>query len=78
MEAETDFDMEFLRAMRTLAVRSPRAQADVQAALFAAGLHATPDDVTAALVRLVNLGLIRDVIRLQDGGVLVTVSLAVN
>jgi hypothetical protein len=72
------FDRDLLRALRDLAVRSPRAQADLQAALFRANLHASPDAILASLARLVQQGLVFNVIRLQDGGTLVTVRLTVS
>lgn len=77
-EEDTDFDRSLLAALRELAVRSPRAQADVQAALFRARIDAAPEIISASLARLEDLGLIRDIITLHDGGILVTVSLAVN
>src|ERR1700722_11339472 len=77
-EEFADFDRDLLRALRDLAVRSPRAQADLQAALFRASLHASPDALSSSLARLVQQGLVFNVIRLQDGGTLVTVRLTVN
>lgn len=78
MDEDADFDRSLMAALRDLALRSPRAQADVQAALFKAGIVATPEAVSASLSRLTDQALIRNTIRLNDGGILVTVALAVN
>jgi hypothetical protein len=68
-------DAALYRALHAMAVKSPRFQADVQAAMRRAGLSAQPARLAAALQRLEVAGQISNQIPLSDGGILVTVAI---
>jgi len=70
----TDFAPRLLHALAVMARRSRRAEADLMAALQAAGLPADPVPVRAALLLLQKNGCIRDLVPLWDGGLLLTVT----
>ena len=72
--AAAAFDDALFAALRDMAARSPRFQADVQAAMRARQLSAPPTRVAASLQRLEHAGRVSNQIELADGGVLVTVS----
>jgi hypothetical protein len=69
-----DFDEALYRALYAMAEKSPRYQADVQAAMRQAGLTARPTALAAALQRLENAGRVSKPIPLLDGGMLITVA----
>ena len=69
------FDDALYAALSAMAVKSPRFQADVQAAMRRAGLpDAGPTHLAAALQRLEGAGRVSNLIHLRDGGTLVTVA----
>jgi hypothetical protein len=69
-----DFDAALFRALHAMAIKSPRFQADVQAAMRHANLSAHPARLAAALQRLEVAGQVSNLIPLSDGGLLITVA----
>jgi len=65
-----------LHAIVDMARLSPRRQTDVGAALYRGGIVLNPQEQTKVLDRLVVAGLIEQIVQLNDGGVLVTVTSA--
>lgn len=70
---ESDFAGQLLDALRAMADRSKRRQADVLAALRGAGITAESRQVRAALRVLQAQGDIENLVPLSDGGLLLTV-----
>ena len=70
-----DFDTQLFRALYAMAIRSPRFQADVHAAMRNASLTAHPARLAAALQRLEVAGRVSNLIPLSDGGLLITVAI---
>jgi hypothetical protein len=68
------FDAALFRALHAMAIKSPRFQADVQAAMRHANLTAHPARLAAALQRLEVAGQVSNLIPLSDGGLLITVA----
>lgn len=68
------FDAALFRALHAMAIKSPRFQADVQAAMRYASLSAHPAKLAAALQRLEVAGQVSNLIPLSDGGLLITVA----
>jgi hypothetical protein len=68
------FDAALFRALHAMAIKSPRFQADVQAAMRHAKLTAHPARLAAALQRLEVAGQVSNLIPLSDGGLLITVA----
>ena len=71
---DRDFDEALFRALHTMACKSPRFQADVQAAMRSGQLTAHPTQLAAALERLSLAGRVSNLIPLLDGGLLITVA----
>lgn len=69
-----DFDEALFRALYAMAIKSPRFQADVHAAMRYARLSAHPTGLSAALQRLEVAGRVSNLIPLSDGGLLITVA----
>lgn len=69
-----DFDEALFRALYAMAIKSPRFQADVHAAMRYAKLSAQPTGLSAALQRLEVAGRVSNLIPLSDGGLLITVA----
>jgi signal transduction histidine kinase/CheY-like chemotaxis protein len=65
-----------LRAIADVARHSPRRQTDVGAALNKAGIPLNLETQTKILDRLILTGLVEQIVRLNDGGILVTVTSA--
>jgi signal transduction histidine kinase/CheY-like chemotaxis protein len=65
-----------LHAIADVARHSPRRQTEVAAALNKAGILLNPQTQARALDRLIRAGLVEQIVRLNDGGVLVTVTSA--
>ncbi len=63
-----------LRALATMARASKRHQAELGVALRRAGLALSADAQAAALQQLCDVGSVSDVIVLEDGGVLLSVT----
>ncbi len=74
VESPMDFDTALFRALHAMAAKSPRSQADVQAAMRHARLTAHPARLAAALQRLEHAGQVSNLIPLSDGGLLITVA----
>lgn len=72
--AAPDFDAALFRALHGMAIKSPRFQADVQAAMRHAQLTTHPARLAAALQRLEVAGRVSNLIPLSDGGLLITVA----
>jgi hypothetical protein len=68
------FVHEVLVAVADMALRSKRRQADLDAALWSAGMVAAHDRRLAALERLREQGCVDKVVELSDGGVLLSVT----
>ena len=68
------FVHDVLVAVANMALRSKRRQADLDAALWSAGLTALRDQRLAALERLREQGCVDKVVELSDGGVLLSVT----
>ena len=68
------FDEALFAALHAMAVKSPRFQADVQAAMRSGELTANPTQVAASLERLALGGRVSNLIQLGDGGLLITVA----
>jgi hypothetical protein len=73
-EACIDFASRVLRAVTNMAARSRRSEADLVAALQAAGLPIDVAGVRTALQLLQDLGCVRRLVPLSDGGLLLTVT----
>jgi len=71
---EREFDDALFRALVAMAVKSPRFQADVHAAMRHAKLAARPASLAASLQRLEDTGRVSQLIPLSDGGLLITVA----
>ncbi len=69
-----EFDEALFRALHAMAIKSPRFQADVQAAMRSGDLTANPAQLAAALERLALAGRVSNLIPLADGGLLITVA----
>jgi len=68
------FVHDVLVAVADMALRSKRRQADLDAALWGAGMSAVRDQRLAALARLREQGCVDKVVELSDGGVLLSVT----
>lgn len=68
------FDEALFRALHAMAIKSPRFQADVHAAMRHAKISAHPTGLSAALQRLEVAGRVSNLIPLSDGGLLITVA----
>ncbi len=73
-EEEAEFAAQLLRALVEMAARSQRRQADVTAALRAAGLPTDSGPVRVALRTLRSQGCIENLVPLSDGGLLLSVT----
>jgi hypothetical protein len=71
---DSAFTLAVAEALTAMAMRSCRHQADLMAALRGAGLPLERRRIDAALRRLVFEGKVSKVLRLADGGMLVSVS----
>lgn len=71
---EREFDDALFRALVAMAMKSPRFQADVHAAMRHANLRARPASLAAALQRLEDAGRVSQLIPLSDGGLLISVA----
>lgn len=69
-----DFLLAVLAAVARMAQRSSRRQADLQTALRGDGIVATPGRISACARHLERLGYVRNVLELQDGGILLNVT----
>jgi len=69
-----DFVRAVLAAVVDMALRSKRRQADLDAALWRAGVKAGRAERMAAVARLGELGCVERVVELSDGGVLLSVT----
>jgi DNA-binding PadR family transcriptional regulator len=65
-----------LAAVAEMAARSPRRQAEMQVALRRAGIAAIAERIEPVLRMLEADGCLADVVRLRDGGVLVSLTAA--
>ncbi len=72
--ATSEFAARVLGALVHMAARGFRAEADLAAALHAAGLPADPAPLRAPLRLLRDRGCITDLLPLADGGLLLTVT----
>ncbi len=71
---ELDFCSMLLAGLATMASKSKRRQADLDAVLRRTGLRASPDRIKAALRHLETTACIREIVPLYDGGLLLTVT----
>ena len=69
-----DFVRAVLAAVAEMALRSKRRQADLDAALWRAGVKAGRAERMAAVARLRELGCVERVVELCDGGLLLSVT----
>ena len=69
-----EFDESLFRALHAMAIKSPRFQADVHAAMRHANISASAIGIATALQRLEVAGRLSNLIPLSDGGLLVTVA----
>lgn len=75
LPAHPNFDDALYAALVAMAVKSPRFQADVHAAMRHAELEPVgPTHLAASLQRLEQSGRIANLIQLRDGGLLVKVA----
>ncbi len=71
---ELDFCSMLMAGLATMASKSKRRQADLDAVLARTGLSASPDRIKAALRHLEKTACIREIVPLYDGGLLLTVT----
>jgi hypothetical protein len=69
-----DFLIALLAAVARMAMRSSRRQADLQTAMRADRLRATPARMMAGIRHLERMGYVRGLLELGDGGILLTVT----
>jgi hypothetical protein len=69
-----DFLISMLAALARMAIRSSRRQADLQTAMRGERLMASPVRILACAHHLERMGYVRNLLELEDGGVLLTVT----
>ena len=69
-----DFLIAMLAAVARMAMRSTRRQADLQTALRGQRLIASPARIVACARHLEQMGYVRGLLKLADGGILLTVT----
>lgn len=72
--ADPRLRLSLLKALAAMAIRSKRRQADLAVALRRSGITQPREGIAAALIDLLDNGLIDDLILLSDGGLLLSVT----